>query len=48
MKVAAASTTPKETRNFTVAHAQGKSKRELEIEITKAILDGKDFRQVSN
>ena len=37
-----------ETRNFTVAHAQGKSKRELEIEITKAVLDGKGFRQVSN
>lgn len=37
-----------ENRNFTVAHTQGKTTRELEIEITKRILDGEGFREVSN
>lgn len=38
----------KESRNFTVAHTQGKTARELEIEITKRVLDGEGFREISN
>lgn len=35
-------------RNFKVASLQGKTKSELEIEVSKLILDGKNFREVSN
>lgn len=37
-----------ENRVFTVASNQGKTKEELEIEVTKRILDGEGFRDVSN
>lgn len=37
-----------ETRSFSVACLRGKTKEELEVEITKMILDGKGFREVSN
>lgn len=37
-----------ESRNYTVAYSQGKTEDELAIEITKRILDGEGFREVSN
>lgn len=35
------------SRAFSVARDMGKTKEELEIEITKQILDGKGFREVA-
>ena len=37
-----------ESRDYTVAANQGKTKLELEVEVTKLILDGEGFREVSN
>lgn len=37
-----------QSREFSVATNLGKSKKELEITVTKMILDGKGFREVSN
>jgi len=38
----------KETRNFSVAFNQGKTKEELELEVTKLVLDGHGLLEVSD